>query len=167
MSPAHNDRLIRGGTVVDGSGAPAFSADVRITDGIIREVAPDLTARPGEEVFDATGCFVTPGFIESHTHYDGAMWWQPDLDPLPGYGVSTMVLGNCGFGLAPLPDDEAIRKEVIQIFTFFEDFPEAPFLEFLPWDWRKWSEYKESLDRIECELAEVEQQHAEVQEDEF
>ena len=88
--------LIKNGTVVDGTGAPAFAADVRIADGFITEVGPDLAPK-GERVFDASGCQVTPGFIESHTHYDGTMWWQPDLDPLPGYGATTMIMGNCGF----------------------------------------------------------------------
>ena len=147
MSSASTDRIIKGGTVVDGTSAAAFQADVRIRDGVIAEIGSNLEAAGGEEVVDATGCYVTPGFIESHTHYDGAMWWQSDLEPLPGYGVSTMVMGNCGFGLAPLPDDDTIRKEVIDIFTFFEDFPEAPFHEHMPWDWRKWSEYKDSLTR--------------------
>ena len=66
--------LIRGGTVVDGTGAPAFAADVRVRDGVIAEVAPDLSPRDGERVFDAAGCHVAPGFIESHTHYDATMW---------------------------------------------------------------------------------------------
>ncbi len=145
MTATSTNRLIRGGTVVDGTGAPAYRADVRIHDGRIAEIAPDLEAAEGEIVVDATGCHVTPGFIESHTHYDGAMWWQSDLDPLPGYGVTSMVMGNCGFGLAPLPEDEKIRQEVIDIFTFFEDFPEAPFHEHLPWNWRKWSEYAASV----------------------
>ena len=86
------DILIKNGTVVDGTGAPAFKADVRVKDGVIAEVGESL-APAGERVFDASGCHVTPGFIESHTHYDGTMWWQPDLDPLPGYGATTMILG--------------------------------------------------------------------------
>ncbi|OCC25687.1 amidohydrolase [Croceicoccus estronivorus] len=136
--------LIKNGTVVDGTGAKAFAADVRIDGDRIVEVAPGLEAR-GERVFDAEGCLVTPGFIESHTHYDGTMWWQPDLDPLPGYGTTTVILGNCGFSPAPVSDDEAARLEMVKIFSFFEDIPEAPFVANLPWDWRKWSEYKESL----------------------
>jgi hypothetical protein len=75
------------------------------------------------------------------------MWWQPDLDPLPGYGVTTVVMGNCGFALAPLPEDPAARAEVVKIFSFFEDIPERPFFENLPWDWMSWSEYKASLTR--------------------
>ena len=69
-----SDMLIQGGTVVDGTGAPTFKADVRVTGGMIAEVGPNLSARAGERVFDAAGCYVTPGFIESHTHYDATMW---------------------------------------------------------------------------------------------
>ena len=145
MGDETGDRLIRGGTLVDGTGGAPFRADLRVRGGVIAEIAPALAPEPGEDVFDASGCFVAPGFIESHTHYDGCMWWQSDLDPLPGYGVTSMVMGNCGFGLAPLPDDPAIRDEVIKIFGFFEDFPEAPFHEHLPWDWGRWSEYKASM----------------------
>ena len=145
MSHPISSRLIRGGTVVDGTGAPGVRADVRIRDGRIHALAQGLVPLPGEHVDDASGCFVAPGFIESHTHFDGTMWWQPDLDPLPGYGVTTVVMGNCGFALAPLPQDPAARAEVVKIFSFFEDIPERPFFENLPWDWRSWSEYKASL----------------------
>ena len=79
------DVLIKGGEVVDGTGAAPFAADVRVRGGVIVEVAPDLTA-DGEQVIDATGAFVTPGIIDTHTHLDGAMWWDPDLDPLPSQG---------------------------------------------------------------------------------
>ena len=153
MGQESGSRLIRGGTVVDGTGGAAFAADVRIREGVIAEIAPSIEPESGERVVDATGCYVAPGFIESHTHYDGAMWWQSDLDPLPGYGVTSMVMGNCGFGLAPLSGDPAIRDEVIQIFTFFEDFPKAPFHEHIPWDWSSWSDYKRSmLERVRVPL---------------
>jgi N-acyl-D-aspartate/D-glutamate deacylase len=139
--------LIRGGTVIDGTGAAAFVADVRIEDGLISEIAASLDTRPGEDVIDASGCYVTPGFIESHTHYDATMWWQPDLDPLPGNGVSTVILGNCGFTAAPLSRDKAAQMEMINIFSFFEDIPLKPFLQHVPWDWEKWSEYRQSMER--------------------
>ena len=146
------DMLIKNGTVVDGTGAPAFVADVRIADGEIKEVAPDLKAN-GERVFDATDCYVTPGFIESHTHYDASMWWQPELDPLPGYGATTMITGNCGFSMAPLHESIEARDEVIGIFSFFEDLPIEPFHEFVTWDWNTWSEYRASFEkRIEVPL---------------
>lgn len=147
MSNSVQPILLRGGTVVDGTGAPAFRADVRIAGGEIREVAPGLAPRAGERVFDASGCIVAPGFIESHTHMDGIMWWQPDLAPLPGNGVTTIVMGNCGFALAPVHPDPAVRAEVVKIFSFFEDFPEAPFASHVPWDWATWSDYRRSLER--------------------
>lgn len=139
------DMLIQGGTVVDGTGAPAYKADVRIRGGVIAEVGAGLKPDPGERLVDATGCCVTPGFIESHTHFDATMWWQPEMDPLPGYGVTTTVIGNCGFTVAPIPEDARVRDEVIGIFSFFEDIPREPFKTLLPWDWTKWSDYKASL----------------------
>ncbi|MDA8752582.1 amidohydrolase family protein [Halieaceae bacterium] len=137
--------LIKGGIVVDGTGADARAADIRVEDGLITEVGANLSAQDSEELFDASGCYVTPGLIESHTHFDGIMWWQPDLDPLPGCGVTTVVMGNCGFALAPVNKDPDVRAEVVKIFSFFEDIPEPPFFSNLPWDWEKWSEYKQSM----------------------
>lgn len=144
MSDTDNT-LIKNGTVVDGTGAPAYRADIRIVDGVIAEIGEALSPAGNEQVFDASDCIVAPGFIESHTHYDGAMWWDNSLDPLPGYGATTQVMGNCGFATAPLPDDEAARREVVKIFSFFEDIPEGPFIESLPWDWKSWPQYKESM----------------------
>ncbi|OCC25158.1 amidohydrolase [Croceicoccus estronivorus] len=142
-----NDMLIRNGTVVDGTGAPAFKSDVRIRDGVIAEVGEGLEQHKGERVFDATDCYVTPGFIESHTHYDASMWWQPDLDPLPGYGATTMILGNCGFTMAPLHPTQEAKDEVIGIFSFFEDIPLEPFKQNVSWDWSTWSEYRQSFEK--------------------
>ncbi len=137
--------LIRGGMIVDGTGADAYPADVRVHEGRITAIGADLASNPDERVIDARGCTVAPGFIESHTHLDGVMWWQPDLAPLPGNGVTSVIGGNCGFALAPTHEDPAVRDEVIKIFSFFEDFPEGPFRSHLPWDWRTWSEYRDSL----------------------
>ncbi len=137
--------MIQNGTVIDGTGAKGFQADVRLSDGLITEVASGLEQQPGETCLDAEGCYVTPGLIESHTHFDGTMWWQPDLEPLPGCGVTTVVMGNCGFALAPLHDDPAVQAEVVKIFSFFEDIPEAPFFSKLPWSWRTWSEYSAAM----------------------
>ena len=146
MKQAHgNSWLIKNGMVIDGSGKPAFRADVRLTDGLISEVAPGLATRTGEAVYDAGGCYVSPGFIESHTHFDATMWWAPEMDPLPGYGVTTAVMGNCGFSAAPVSADPRVREEVISVFSFFEDIPAEPFRKALPWDWTRWSEYKRSL----------------------
>lgn len=140
------DILIKGGTIVDGTGAPAHPGDVRVRDGVIAEIGTNLAPVAGERTVDASGCIVTPGFIEPHTHMDAVMWWQPSLDPLPGFGVTTAVIGNCGFTAAPVHDDPEVRLEMVKIFTFFEEVPIKPFLERLPWDWRTWSEYKTSVE---------------------
>jgi N-acyl-D-amino-acid deacylase len=140
------DILIQNGTVVDGTGAPAFAADVRIKDGMIAEVGQAL-APDGERIIDATGCYVSPGFIESHTHYDASMWWDSNLDPLPGYGATTLIMGNCGFSMAPLHPSKEAQDEVMGIFSFFEDIPLGPFQQNVPWDWLTWSEYRKSFER--------------------
>ena len=137
--------LIRGGSVVDGTGRAAFDADLRVRNGRIAEIGEALLPEDGEDLIEADGCIVAPGFIETHTHFDAAMWWDASLDPLPGFGVTTLVMGNCGFSVAPVTADEAVRREVVGIFSFFEDIPAGPFLSELPWDWRSWPEYKESM----------------------
>ena len=139
--------LIKNGDVVDGTGAPPFRADVRIRDGKITQIGANLDREGDERVFDAAGCYVAPGFIDGHNHFDGPMWWTPTMEPMPGYGVTTSVNGNCGFSAAPVSGDLAARKEMVGIFSFFEDIPEKPFLDLLPWDWRKWSEYKTSVQK--------------------
>ena len=96
-----SELLVRGGTLIDGTGATARRADVRVRGGVVVEIGPDLA--PDHEVeIDASGAYVAPGFIESHSHYDGAMWWDPSCDPLPAYGTTTAVIGNCGLTVAPL-----------------------------------------------------------------
>ncbi len=139
--------LIKGGIVVDGTGAPARRADVRIADGIIVEVEDHLDAAARERVIDASGCYVTPGFIETHNHYDAPMWWMPNLEPMSGYGITTSVNGNCGFSAAPISQDPEAKMEMVKIFSFFEDIPEKPFVEELPWDWTTWSEYRRSMEK--------------------
>lgn len=141
------DLLIQNGTVVDGTGAPSFKADVRVRDGYITEIAANLNAGPRERTIDASGCYVTPGFIETHNHFDAPMWWMPTLEPMPGYGVTTSINGNFGFSAAPVSDDADVRLEMVKIFSFFEDIPIKPFMQVLPWDWRKWSEYRASIER--------------------
>ncbi len=137
--------LIKGGTVVDGTTAPAFAADVRVAGGRITEIGQDLRASKGERVIDAAGCYVTPGFIETHNHWDGGVWWNPNLEPLPAYGATTSINGNCGFSLAPAPQTEQDVGDVIDIFNYFEDIPEEPMRQIVPWDWKTWSEYKASM----------------------
>ncbi len=139
--------LIKGGTVVDGTGAPAYAADVRVARGRITEIGSNLQSVKGERVVDAKGCYVTPGFIETHNHWDGGVWWTPNLEPLPAYGATTSINGNCGFSLAPAPQSAEDVQDVIDIFNYFEDIPEEPMRKIVPWDWKKWSEYKASMQK--------------------
>src|SRR4051794_30917156 len=133
------DLLVRGGTVVDGTGAAAQRADVRVRNGAIVEVAAGL--RPeGEDELDASGACVTPGFVESHTHFDGALWWDPDCDPMPAYGATTVVFGNCGLGMAPVRHGD--RDDLIDLFSFIEDLPREVFETAVPWTWTTWDEYR-------------------------
>ncbi|MFI1577052.1 amidohydrolase family protein [Embleya sp. NPDC020630] len=139
------DLLVRGGTVVDGTGAPPTPADVRIRGGVIVEVGPGLLPDGGtERVVEAGGAYVAPGFIEAHTHVDGAMWWNPDLDPLPAYGTTTVVFGNCGMSVAPLR--ESARGPVLDLFCFLEDLPLSAFQDKVPWTWERWPEYRRAVE---------------------
>lgn len=132
------DLLISGGTVIDGTGTPARRGDVRVRDGRIVEVAEELEP-DGEPVVDATDAFVAPGLIDPHTHYDLEMFWDPTLDPLPAYGVTTAVMGNCGLGLAPARDD--VRDDIADLLCFIEELPVSLAETCIPWGWRRWSEY--------------------------
>lgn len=136
--------LITGGAVVDGTGTTVpFRADVRVTKGVISEIGVDL-APAGERVIDAAGCYVAPGIIDTHTHLDGAMWWGPELDPLPAQGNTTLVFGNCGNSIAPTRG--AQRAEVVDLLCFLEDLPVAAFEQELLWNWETWAEYRRSID---------------------
>jgi N-acyl-D-amino-acid deacylase len=135
------DLLIKGGIVIDGTGAEARQADVRVRDGRIAGIGPGLAA-DGEEVIDATGFVVTPGFIDSHTHFDATIYWDPLLDPMPQHGVTTVVGGNCSLGLAPVrPAD---RRAQVEVFSYLEDLPGDLLNEVIPWDWERYPEYARS-----------------------
>ncbi len=140
-----SDILVTGGTVVDGTGAPAFAADVRVRDGLIVEVGPGLVPA-GERVVDATGCLVAPGIIDTHTHLEGAMWWNPDVDPLPASGNTSMVFGNCGNSIAPLAGSQ--RDEIVDLLCFLEDLPVEAMQKLLPWTWETWGEYAAVLEGL-------------------
>jgi N-acyl-D-aspartate/D-glutamate deacylase len=138
------DLLIRGGTVIDGTGAPGRKADIRIKAGRIAQIAPDLPTN-GEVEIDATGAVVAPGFIDSHTHFDATIYWDPMCDPMPQHGVTTVVAGNCSLGLAPVrPQD---RLEQVEVYSFIEDMPADVLNAAIPWDWESYEEYAASLGR--------------------
>jgi len=141
MTPSY-DLVIRGGTVVDGSGGDPFAADVAITDGRIAAVGPNLAA--GREEIDAKGLLVTPGFVDIHTHYDGQVTWERRLSPSSDHGVTTIVTGNCGVGFAPChPED---RDELVALMAGVEDIPEVVMADGLPWNWETFGEYLDAVD---------------------
>jgi N-acyl-D-aspartate/D-glutamate deacylase len=135
------DLVVRGGTVVDGTGAPAFDADVGVKDGRIAAVGK--LAGSGAEEVDARGQMVTPGFVDIHTHYDGQATWDQRMQPSSWHGVTTVVMGNCGVGFAPCrPSD---HDRLIQLMEGVEDIPFPVLSEGLPWDWESYPEYLDSL----------------------
>jgi N-acyl-D-amino-acid deacylase len=137
------DLLIRGGTVVDGTGAPARVADVAVTNGRIVKVASTIVGEAAEEI-DATGKLVTPGFIDIHTHYDGQISWDTLLEPSSGHGVTTVVVGNCGVGFAPVRPG---REEwLVQLMEGVEDIPGTALHEGINWEWETFPEYLDAID---------------------
>lgn len=132
------DMLVRRGLVVDGTGADGRPADVRIRDGVIAEIAPDLKSE-GESELDADGAIVAPGFIDAHTHYDPSLWWEPTCDPMAVHGVTTAVIGNCSLSLAPLRPEH--RPQLTDMFCFIEDMPNHIFETDIPWTWQGFGEY--------------------------
>lgn len=138
------DLLIRNGTVVDGTGAVARVADVAIADGSIVAVGPALDG-DASQVIDADGLLVTPGFVDIHTHYDGQVTWDEVLEPSSLHGVTTLVMGNCGVGFAPVrPGGE---EWLIQLMEGVEDIPGAALSEGIDWAWETFPEYLDALDR--------------------
>jgi N-acyl-D-aspartate/D-glutamate deacylase len=139
-----HDLVIRGGFVVDGSGAPGREADVAVTDARVAEVAPRVSGRARREL-DATGCLVTPGFVDIHTHYDAQASWDPWLTPSSWHGVTTVVMGNCGVGFAPAHPDR--HQWLIELMEGVEDIPGSAMVEGITWGWERFPEYLDVLER--------------------
>jgi N-acyl-D-amino-acid deacylase len=135
------DVVIRGGTVLDGSGSPSFSADVAISKELIQKVG--LVEGKGRLEIEASGMIVTPGFIDIHTHYDGQVSWESRLSPSTDHGVSTVVMGNCGVGFAPCKPQE--REMLIKLMEGVEDIPEIVLTTGIPWAWQTFGEYLDFL----------------------
>jgi N-acyl-D-aspartate/D-glutamate deacylase len=140
-----HDLVIRGGTIVDGTGASPFVGDVAITDGTI--VAVGSGVGPGTKEINATGQIVTPGFIDTHTHYDGQVTWDPYLSPAAWHGVTTAIMGNCGMGFAPVRPGLEARDYLINVMEGVEDIPGSVLSEGVSWDWETFPEYLDSIDR--------------------
>lgn len=137
------DLIIRGGTVVDGTGRRSFVADIAVRDGRIVEMAPEIGGRAAEEI-DARGKIVTPGFVDIHTHFDGQVTWDSLLEPTSGHGVTTIVMGNCGVGFAPVRPG---REEwLVQLMEGVEDIPGTALHEGITWGWETFPQYLDQLE---------------------
>ena len=138
-----HDLVIKGGQIVDGTGAQAFSGDIAIDNGIITQVGGKASA--AKRTLDANGALVTPGWIDIHTHYDGQATWDPYLSPSTAHGVTTVVMGNCGMGFAPVKPDK--RDWLISVMEGVEDIPGAVLHEGIQWEWETFPEYMDALAR--------------------
>ena len=140
---AEHDLVIRGGSVVDGTGAPARTADVAIDGGVVTEVGE--VAGTGRRELDADGLLVTPGFVDIHCHYDGQATWDSQLAPSSWHGVTTVVMGNCGVGFAPVHEEH--HQRLIELMEGVEDIPGAALHEGLSWEWSSFGEYLDAVER--------------------
>jgi N-acyl-D-amino-acid deacylase len=139
-----HDLVIRGGTVVDGTGEPRRTADVAVTGGVVTAVG--CVDGPAVRTIDADGALVTPGWVDIHTHFDGQATWDPLLTPSSWHGVTTVVMGNCGVGFAPMrPGTEAW---LCGLMEGVEDIPSAALLQGIPWSWESFAEYLDVLDAM-------------------
>ena len=136
------DLLIRGGTVVDGTGTAAFQADLRVNKGRVVDIGSSLS-HEGERIIDAGGCYVTPGFLDTHTHLDPTLFWDRNCDPLPLHGVTTAVVGNCSLSLAPVRPEH--REMLIGIFGYVEELDPTMLRTSLPWTWQTQGELQTAL----------------------
>ncbi len=139
-----HDLIIRNGTIIDGTGQARFVADIAVQDGNI--VAVGQVEGPAAREIDATGKLVTPGWVDIHTHYDGQATWDPLLAPSSWHGVTTVVMGNCGVGFAPVKPDG--REFLIELMEGVEDIPGAALSEGIDWQWESFPEYLDALERM-------------------
>lgn len=142
------DLIVRGGLVVDGTGTDPVVADVAIHNGVIVAVG-QVAGRAAEEI-DATGCIVTPGFVDIHTHYDGQVTWEHTLSPSSGHGVTTVVMGNCGVGFAPLLPEQ--HELAIKLMEGVEDIPDVVMSTGVPFNWESFPQYLDALDARHADI---------------
>ena len=124
------DIILRGGSIFDGSGREAVTGDVAIQDGVIAEVGGRISG-PARQEIEADGAIVTPAWVDIHTHYDGQVTWDEEMNPSASHGVGTIVMGNCGVGFAPAPPGG--QRELIELMEKVEDIPGTALYEDIPW----------------------------------
>lgn len=137
------DTIIKGGTIVDGLGGEPYTGDIAFQDGVISKVGGSID-EPAHETIDAAGAIVTPGWVDVHTHYDGQVSWDAALAPSSDNGVTTVVMGNCGVGFAPVKPGE--EKTLIELMEGVEDIPGTALYEGI--EWGKWESFPEYMDYI-------------------
>jgi N-acyl-D-amino-acid deacylase len=138
-----HDIVIRGGTIIDGTGNAAFTGDVAIAGGRIAEVGGKQGPRRRE--IDATGLLVTPGWVDAHTHYDGQAMWDPLLSPSCWHGVTTALFGNCGVGFAPVRREH--RAALMDLMEGVEEIPGVVLADGLTWEWESFPDFLDALER--------------------
>jgi N-acyl-D-aspartate/D-glutamate deacylase len=137
------DLVIRNGTIVDGTGRARCIGDVAVRDGLLVQVGGSVLGTGRREI-DATGLLVTPGFVDTHTHFDGQITWDDLLEPSASHGVTTIVTGNCGVGFAPVLPER--REQLVQLMEGVEDIPGVAMTEGMTWDWVTYPDYLDALD---------------------
>jgi len=138
------DRIIQGGTIVDGKGHAPYTGDIGIKDGVITAMGSELGS--AAEIVNADGCTVTPGWVDIHTHYDAQVTWDAELAQSAWHGVSSVVLGNCGVGFAPAKRDR--HSWLINLMEGVEDIPGVSLEAGLDWQWESFPEYIDALDAM-------------------
>ena len=146
---AHTGSLIiRNGTIVDGTGVKPFVGDIKIVDGLIKEVGQ--VTGPADQEIEAKGLLVTPGFVDIHTHYDGQVTWSNKVGSSSQLGVTTVVMGNCGVGFAPCKPED--REITMKLMEGVEDIPGVVLQEGLPWNWNTFPEYLDALEARQFDI---------------
>ena len=141
---AEYDLVIRGGTIVDGTGIPRYKADLAVKDGRVAVISGQIRAGNAREI-DASGCIVAPGAVDLHTHYDAQLNWDPYCTPSSWFGVTSLTIGQCGFGFAPTrPEDRELN---MQMMNRIEAIPLESMRRGMRWDWETFPQYMDSLDR--------------------
>src|SRR5690348_17812794 len=141
---AEFDLIIRGGTVIDGTRMPRYRADVGIREGKIAKIG-NLKSHGAKKTIDAGGLIVAPGFVDLHTHYDAQLFWDPYCTLSSWHGITSVVIGNCGFGFAPVRPAE--RERAMMSMTRVEAIPMASMKAGMPWDWVTFPEFLDAVDR--------------------
>ena len=141
---AEFDKVIKDGMIFDGSRTPRYRGDIGIKDGVVAEIGY-IDASRGKEVLDAKGMHVAPGFVDLHTHYDAQVFWDPYCTISGWHGITTVVIGNCGFGFAPVAPEA--RDRAMLTMTRVEAIPLASMKAGMPWDWETFPEFLDSVER--------------------